>query len=87
MIWKLKMPFFAAAAAIRVLWYRLRGYEILAAPKDQAARIILCAGCLFRVGDQCGKCGCFIKAKTALNPEVCPVGKWSKIVVARQPQN
>ena len=28
---------------------------------------------------QCEKCACFIKLKTMVNTEACPVGKWSYI--------
>lgn len=40
------------------------------------ARLVICFQCPLRKGIICGDCGCFLKAKTELDDEVCPVGKW-----------
>lgn len=47
-----------------------------------AERRTACRGCAhrrrrWRLFDLCEKCGCLIRAKTALAPEGCPIGKWS----------
>lgn len=47
-----------------------------------AARREVCRGCehqVRRIGllRVCNKCGCLTRAKTALAPEGCPVGRWS----------
>ena len=38
----------------------------------------ICDGCEFKMGLNCTKCGCFIKAKTRVATVACPVGKWDK---------
>ena len=38
----------------------------------------ICDGCEFKLGLNCKKCGCFIKAKTRVATASCPVGKWEK---------
>jgi hypothetical protein len=49
----------------------------------QQYRIDICAQCeyLFEPTMSCKKCGCFMKAKTWLADQECPVGKWEKISV------
>ena len=42
----------------------------------QERREAICKACEFYQHGICTKCGCFLKAKTWLNAEVCPVGKW-----------
>lgn len=44
-------------------------------------RLEICTGCehLFQATHQCKKCGCFVKAKTWLPSQVCPVGKWPAV--------
>lgn len=52
---------------------------IISASEEKAkARMDMCLGCEFFVKEQtrCGKCGCFMKAKVALESAKCPVGKW-----------
>jgi hypothetical protein len=71
--------FVAFVSACRLVWYRARGYKILAEETDQALRRAQCAQCDFRSGDQCSVCTCFILAKTALNPEQCPKRYWLRI--------
>jgi len=40
------------------------------------ARREICNTCDKRRGIVCGRCGCFIRAKTAWNNEICPDKKW-----------
>lgn len=41
-------------------------------------RISLCKSCEFFSAEntRCGKCGCYMNAKTKLQAAKCPVGKW-----------
>ena len=41
-------------------------------------RRAICDDCEFKMGLNCKKCGCFIKAKTRVATTACPVGKWDK---------
>ena len=41
-------------------------------------RRAICDDCEFKMGLNCTKCGCFIKAKTRVATVGCPVGKWDK---------
>ena len=38
----------------------------------------ICDGCEFKLGLNCTKCGCFIKAKTRVATVACPIDKWDK---------
>ena len=52
------------------------------APKETAeARLAICLQCPHLSPlNRCLKCGCFLKAKTRLRTEKCPVGKWGIIL-------
>ena len=41
-------------------------------------RLTICKDCPFflKATRQCGKCGCFMPAKTALPSSKCPINKW-----------
>ena len=67
------------AAVWRTLKFRLFGYQVVVSPESQAWRAELCSCCPHRVEEQCGKCGCFIEAKTWLAAEKCPVGIWQPL--------
>lgn len=44
---------------------------------DPSARMDICKSCPFMGDDQrCGKCGCFLPAKTRVKKSSCPIGKW-----------
>ena len=44
---------------------------------DPSARMEICNSCPFKGDDQrCGKCGCFLPAKTRVKKSTCPIGKW-----------
>lgn len=72
-------PFSFVLSAIIGLYARARAYAVLASPETQEAREAICEPCEFRDGEQCGVCGCFLAAKTALNTERCPKRKWCRV--------
>lgn len=44
---------------------------------DPAGRMEICNQCPFKGDDQrCGKCGCFLPAKTRVKKSTCPIGRW-----------
>jgi len=44
---------------------------------DPQARMDICNTCPFKGDDQrCGKCGCFLPAKTRVKKSSCPIGRW-----------
>lgn len=44
---------------------------------DPSARMDICNTCPFKGKDQrCGKCGCFLPAKTRIAKSSCPIGLW-----------
>ena len=44
---------------------------------DPKARMDVCNTCPFKGKDQrCGKCGCFLPAKTRIAKSSCPIGLW-----------
>lgn len=44
---------------------------------DPSARMEICNTCPFKGDDQrCGKCGCFLPAKTRVKKSTCPIGRW-----------
>ena len=44
---------------------------------DPSARMEICNTCPFKGDDQrCGKCGCFLPAKTRVAKSTCPIGRW-----------
>ena len=51
------------------------GFKVAAKPKH-AARYAICCTCQFMVGHFCPKCDCLAFAKTKLETEKCPIGKW-----------
>lgn len=54
--------------------------EILADSELVQKRREICADCdrlkKHWYGDRCGECGCFIKTKTKIKFESCPIDKW-----------
>lgn len=44
---------------------------------DPSARMDICSTCPFKGDDnRCGKCGCFLPAKTRVKKSSCPIGRW-----------
>lgn len=67
------------SAGLKVLLVLLRLCR--AAPAAVAERRAACRGCVHRRRlsgwlDVCTKCGCMVRAKTALATEGCPIGAW-----------
>lgn len=79
MILRLDMLPRSIAAVWRTFWFRLRGFVIIVSVEEQFTRSAECEDCIFKVGEQCSKCGCFIEAKTWLAAESCPDGWWGPI--------
>ena len=46
------------------------------AAEDAEKRRAICAECEYQKGNRCLKCGCFLRFKTWLRTDNCPVGKW-----------
>jgi hypothetical protein len=46
--------------------------------EEQQARLDICKSCEFYIPEQdrCGKCGCYLKSKSAWKSGKCPVEKW-----------
>ena len=46
----------------------------------QQYRYNICQGCekLYKLTDTCKVCGCFMKVKTWMPKQECPIGKWPK---------
>ncbi len=67
-----------ALAMLRLLWWKLRGFDTLVTPDEQESRKALCYPCFFYdvERDECRVCGCPIEAKTPLASEECPKKKW-----------
>ena len=44
---------------------------------DPKERMEICNSCPFKGDDQrCGRCGCFLPAKTRVKKSTCPIGAW-----------
>jgi len=41
-------------------------------------RISICHDCKYydKLHDKCDKCGCYIRAKSIMSTEICPINKW-----------
>lgn len=48
----------------------------LASQQIAKKRTEICETCPFRVGDTCGKCGCYYKFRANLSNKTCPSGYW-----------
>jgi hypothetical protein len=49
-----------------------------ASDDEIARRLDICDACEFKIreSNRCGKCGCFLGAKTKWESSHCPIGKW-----------
>jgi ribosomal protein L37E len=56
---------------------RINGTSALGS-KEVARRYAICEGCEYfhAKSKRCTQCGCFLKWKTALRSQHCPIGKW-----------
>jgi len=57
-----------------------RGENPVATKEQAAERMAICTNCDSLRNDKCIECGCFMKVKTKVAEESCPIGKWLKIV-------
>jgi hypothetical protein len=71
-------------ALFRLAWARLRGYLMLVSEDEWEGRLDECMRCPFLDGQQCGKCHCFVEAKTWVATESCPQGRWPAIWVKKK---
>jgi hypothetical protein len=51
----------------------------LVSVEQYEARMKMCDGCGFRVGNRCKDCGCFLSWKAMGRVEVCLEGNWPKV--------
>ena len=45
-------------------------------PEEIQKRRDICSGCEMFANGRCKKCGCFLKLKTTMRSQHCPIGKW-----------
>jgi hypothetical protein len=81
-VWPVDMPpslfwriLNASKSFLRNFWHITKG-NTPGQTKLQTKRARICQACEFQRQGVCVKCGCFLKAKTWLKAEACPVGKW-----------
>lgn len=50
-------------------------------PKESLSieRLSICKACEFYIDERCSKCGCQMRAKTAIATSFCPIGKWGAV--------
>lgn len=72
-------------AFFRSVWWRVRGWEILAERKTVRDRDNTCGVCPYRDDDVCSICGCPILSKITLASEQCPKKYWLREKVATHP--
>lgn len=58
-----------------------QGFKNLIFPKQEIevlaeARLRICFNCPDRLENKCGKCGCFLAAKTRSPQSKCPLNRW-----------
>ena len=54
--------------------------------KVMKARLKVCDNCNYKRGSFCGKCSCYLRFKTAMPSESCPIGKWAEVVSEVKPE-
>jgi hypothetical protein len=69
------------AAAAEALRHRV-------SPEIQAYRYGICQSCekLYKPTDTCKACGCFMKVKTWMPNQKCPLDKWSTVQITEPKQ-
>ncbi len=66
-----------AGAVGRAAGAVLTGQPVIASGEQQATRWAICLACEHLEGEsRCRICGCYMKAKTAMAQERCPIAKW-----------
>lgn len=81
MIFRLKSPFIALAAALRAAWWKFRGYRVLVTDPEYMQRITRCFNCehFSWESEQCKVCTCLVHAKCLLASEQCPKKFWLQV--------
>jgi hypothetical protein len=82
---KIPNPFRFAVSMLIMVWWKLRGYEVLATEENFTDRTFKCLSCPFydEIFGQCKVCSCFIGAKARLNHEKCPKNRWGRLYIKR----
>jgi len=65
-----------SGAIKRVTKAAVKREQIAVSPEEQQRRLEICRTCPFFNGTNCQKCGCFVRFKTRLATEHCPIQKW-----------
>lgn len=82
----MKKAFNFLLSRVRLVWWKVRGWQTIVDDAEYQARLATCAECELwdEETDECKRCGCPIFAKTALSSEKCPVGRWNRQKVDRK---
>lgn len=80
-------PFTLFASWIVHRWAVFRGFETLAPAEIQIVRQNHCDTCIHvsEGGWMCNLCGCLLVAKRSLAQEKCPIKKWTRVWIKKQP--
>lgn len=72
--------FRAALSAVRLAYWKLRGWRTLVYPHEQGRRLAACEACIHldKESRQCKLCTCFVDWKTWLATEACPDTRWNR---------
>ena len=54
----------------------LTNQKVKASDEEINRREVICAGCEYKNGNRCSKCGCWYEVKITLLTEKCPEKKW-----------
>lgn len=76
---KLKDKLISAVSSVKNIANNvINGDKVFVDKKIQMKRHQTCLTCdkYIKSTGQCGECSCFCRAKTSLNGEKCPLGKW-----------
>jgi hypothetical protein len=66
----------AAKALLRNAGAVARFHRVIRSTEEQDANLAICEKCEKFEAERCTLCGCFLRFKTALSREHCPIGKW-----------
>ena len=63
---------------VRTVQRVAQGNSLNISDADKEKRLSICKSCEFYDAGQerCSRCGCYLKVKTYLKAEKCPVGRW-----------
>jgi len=72
---------------VKMKWWALNGYEILAPRRIMEHRAAECDCCPHNIEGTCGICQCLIMSKVMLASESCPRRFWPSVRVKKQITN